>query len=102
MKAPGDRTCLHLVVEPHQAVLASCASYCSPGDLVFFLANGVFALTDDHLVLFDPRGQRLLFSVEDIGARGLQSLAQHRAVELADDDGLAALISQCDHCLTWK
>lgn len=102
VKTPGERSCLHLVVEPRRVLLASCASQCAPGDLVFFLANGVLALADDGLALFEPKAQRLLFSVEDIGARGLQALAERLGVELADDDGLAALICQSDHCLTWK
>ena len=92
-------SCLHLVLCTHGR--ADCAATAVAGDSVLFLADGVMSLLNDEADCFDD-GVELMYSRIDVRARGLETLASRNGVQQLEDDGLAPLLNEHGHCLSWN
>jgi sulfur relay protein TusB/DsrH len=103
MPAPqSSRSCLHLVVSARLSALQACLDQRLEGDDVVFIDAGVMHLLDDFPDSPDLAGPGFCFSIADLEARGLVSMARRQGVRVLDDRAVARLLSGHEHCLTWK
>lgn len=94
-------TCLHLIVTGCAAALDDCLNQFSAGDVIVFLDGGVMHLTTISGSADLPGNSAVCYSLEDLQARSLLETARVKGVKTTDDRGVARLLREHDHCLTW-
>jgi sulfur relay protein TusB/DsrH len=102
---PGAREisgCLHLITGPGGEALRQCRSQCGPDDSVVFMDAGVMHLLETDEDGFPAGDHRVHFAAADLAARGLDAVAASAAISTLTDAGIARLIADHPHCLTWK
>ena len=93
-------TAVHLLLTGDPDTVARCLAVHREGDDIVAIDSGVLALVEpESLKLLSGRA---MFSLVDVGLRGLQSVAEGLGASCLDDAELIERILTHEHSLSWK
>ena len=93
---------LHLLASRSSDVLACCRAQAGDKDTVVLIGDGVLLLASP-VIPESIESERPLACLEaDVNARGLGATADVSGIERLKDSDMVRLMTQHQHCLTWK